>query len=229
MNPPPQPPPPYFPGGAHSQSQPSPPKRELNLQGPRPSPLKVSKDSHKIKKPPPVPRNTTSSFPHPAPAAAAQLRQEPVIIYAVSPKVIHADVTDFMSVVQRLTGNPSSFSSGAGDLSPAARLASIEKTSPSDKERERERGGGEDMMGVAEEEGLLEVGGQFPGILSPAPSSLPAIPAGFFSPGWDPQGLSFLQDLSPLSNNNFNNNFFMGSPMVSPSPSSVDLFNLFDL
>ena len=30
--------------------------------------------------------------------------REPVIIYAASPKVVHADPSEFMSVVQRLTG-----------------------------------------------------------------------------------------------------------------------------
>ncbi|EXB40997.1 hypothetical protein L484_020732 [Morus notabilis] len=228
MNPPSPPPPPEFYGGAHGQ--PSPPKRELNLQGPRPSPLKVSKDSHKIRKPPPVPRpththahTTTTSFP----SSSDQIRHEPVIIYTVSPKVIHATVTDFMSIVQRLTGaaSPSSSFSGAGDLSPAARLASIERTSPSERERERERerGSGEALMEKELEEFEM---GQFPGILSPAPASLPpAIPPGLFSPGWDPQSLSFLQDLSPHWNNNNN---FMVSPLVSPSPSSLDIFNLFD-
>ncbi|OEL22597.1 hypothetical protein BAE44_0016384 [Dichanthelium oligosanthes] len=59
------------------------------LQGPRPAPLKVRKDSHKIRKPPPQQEQ--------------QVRQ-PVIIYTVSPKVVHAEPSEFMSVVQRLTG-----------------------------------------------------------------------------------------------------------------------------
>uniref|UniRef100_A0A8R7V9D9 VQ domain-containing protein n=1 Tax=Triticum urartu TaxID=4572 RepID=A0A8R7V9D9_TRIUA len=74
------------------------------LQGPRPAPLRVHKDSHRIKKPP-----------------ASQVRQ-PVIIYTVSPKVVHANPGEFMSVVQRLTGASSS-------SSPAARLAAIEQAS----------------------------------------------------------------------------------------------------
>ncbi|RLN03217.1 protein MKS1-like [Panicum miliaceum] len=57
------------------------------LQGARPAPLRVRRDSHKIRKPP-----------------TQQQVREPVIIYAVSPKVVHADPSEFMSVVQRLTG-----------------------------------------------------------------------------------------------------------------------------
>uniref|UniRef100_A0A0D9VDN8 VQ domain-containing protein n=1 Tax=Leersia perrieri TaxID=77586 RepID=A0A0D9VDN8_9ORYZ len=60
------------------------------LQGPRPAPLKVSKDSHKIRK---------------QQQQVQQVRQ-PVIIYTMSPKVVHANAAEFMSVVQRLTGAP---------------------------------------------------------------------------------------------------------------------------
>ncbi|KAH0452546.1 hypothetical protein IEQ34_019845 [Dendrobium chrysotoxum] len=63
-------------------------RRELQLQGPRPSPLRVSKDSHKIMKPSPLP----------------QQQREPVIIYTISPKVIHVEPANFMGLVQRLTG-----------------------------------------------------------------------------------------------------------------------------
>ncbi|KAI4345112.1 hypothetical protein L6164_012271 [Bauhinia variegata] len=194
-------------------------KRDLQLQGPRPPPLRVSKESHKISKPPRPP----AAANQPAPAAPRQ----PVIIYSVSPKVIHATVNDFMSIVQRLTG-PSSGSEtahGSGDVSPAARLASIERTSPTENERVRS---GDDSRDILESEGL-DVS-QFPGILSPAPGSLPAISSGFFSPVIDPQMLSFLYDTSPL----WPANGFTASPsdllsatVVSPLP-SPDLFDLFD-
>ncbi|KAL5555654.1 hypothetical protein UlMin_037890 [Ulmus minor] len=221
-------PPPAFSGRSHNPPLQSPPRRDVQLQGPRPSPLKVSKDSHKIRKPPP--------HPVPRPASDANynhnqrdLRQDPVIIYTVSPKVIHATVSDFMSVVQRLTGpSPAASPSGAGDVSPAARLASIEKTSPSD--RERPNTGNDDFMGMFEGVDMS----QFKGILSPAPATLPPISSGFFSPVSDPQNLSMLHDLSPF----WHSNSFMGSPsassflsapLVSPSPSSMDVFkNLFD-
>lgn len=81
-----------------------PPRREL--QGPRPAPLKVRKDSHKIKKPPVAP-------PQQQPTAAPIQHRPPVIIYAVSPKVIHTNPSEFMSLVQRLTGSSSSSSSSA--------------------------------------------------------------------------------------------------------------------
>ncbi|XP_057765751.1 VQ motif-containing protein 8, chloroplastic-like [Salvia miltiorrhiza] len=60
------------------------------INGPRPPPLRVNKDSHVIHK------------PHPNQAAAA--KRQPVIIYTHSPKVIHAQPHDFMILVQRLTG-----------------------------------------------------------------------------------------------------------------------------
>nr|GMC93167.1 protein MKS1-like [Ipomoea batatas] len=115
--------------------RPSPTRRELQLQGPRPTPLRVNKDSYKIKKPPVAPQPQQQLPPA---AATTTTQNQPVIIYSVSPKVIHTTVSDFMGVVQRLTGSSSSSqlgqtsgsSSGSGDLSPAARLASIEKTNP---------------------------------------------------------------------------------------------------
>lgn len=72
-------------------------KRELQLQGPhRPSPLTINKNSHKIKKPPLGPK--------------IQIH-EPVIIYTESPKIIHTSPSEFMSLVQSLTGSSSSSSS----------------------------------------------------------------------------------------------------------------------
>ncbi|KAA8531040.1 hypothetical protein F0562_005749 [Nyssa sinensis] len=180
----------------HAGGRPSPTRREI--QGPRPSPLKVSKESHKIRKPPVAPQPSHAQEPPPHPPqrqeSTAENRQ-PVIIYAVSPKVIHTTVSDFMSLVQRLTGSsssndPSAAISCGGDVSPAARLASIERTSP----KERERAG--DLMGIVEG---VEVG-QIPGILSPAPATLPPIAPGFFSPGSDPYAFSMLHDQSPFMN-----------------------------
>ncbi|KAM7277493.1 hypothetical protein ACFE04_019359 [Oxalis oulophora] len=55
---------------------------QLELNGPRPSPLKLNKSSHLIQKVP----------------------QKPIIIYAHSPKIIHTQASDFMALVQRLTG-----------------------------------------------------------------------------------------------------------------------------
>lgn len=70
------------------QQQAKAPKREL--QGARPAPLKIWKDSHKIRKPPlPVP---------------AMAYRPPLIIYTRSPEVIHTEAEEFMTLVQRLTG-----------------------------------------------------------------------------------------------------------------------------
>ncbi|KAK1309864.1 Protein MKS1 [Acorus calamus] len=229
-----------------SESRPS-PRRELQLQGPRPTPLKVRKDSYQIKKPPihpPHQPNLQSHQPQP------HQRREPIIIYAVSPKVIHASAADFMSLVQRLTGpSPRASASSAatdGAPSPAARLASVEHcarraaTAPSEFDAAR-----------------IEFGGAAPGILSPLPTCLPPIsPSLFLSPvaaptsagGADGGSLGFLHELSPMFNNNFNFNFnynnninnnnninrgivesaFMPSPSnFMPSPSTWEFINQF--
>ncbi|WOH13357.1 hypothetical protein DCAR_0832867 [Daucus carota subsp. sativus] len=61
------------------------PERVIN--GPRPSPLKINKHSNAIQKP-----------PH-------HHRKLPVIIYVHSPKIIHTKPSDFMALVQKLTGS----------------------------------------------------------------------------------------------------------------------------
>jgi MAP kinase substrate 1 len=64
------------------------------LKGPRPTPLMVVADSHKIQKP----------------------AKKPVIIYMVSPEIIHVEAGEFMSLVQRLTGPNSPSSSEIRNL-----------------------------------------------------------------------------------------------------------------
>ncbi|KAK1305609.1 Protein MKS1 [Acorus calamus] len=76
------------------------PRRKLELNGHRPSPLHVHNDSHKIGKP----KSSTTT--------------DPIIIYTVSPKVIHTKPSEFMSLVQRLTGVSSSSTSAASDDDP---------------------------------------------------------------------------------------------------------------
>ncbi|CAL9191916.1 uncharacterized protein LOC103988511 [Musa acuminata AAA Group] len=105
---------------------------------PRLAPLKVRRDSYAIKKRPVVP---------PAPP---QYRR-PIIIYAVSPKVVHATPSDFMSVVQRLTGAAaasasSSSSSDASVLSASARLAT--HASSSEMLMKGEQDLSDDLLGV---------------------------------------------------------------------------------
>ncbi|KAL6297316.1 hypothetical protein ACE6H2_005458 [Prunus campanulata] len=79
----------------------------IQPQGPRPSALKVNKASVKIKKRPPD----------------ADVKRCRTV-------VIQANPSEFRSLVQRFTSTSSSPSSGDGGFSPAARLASINKTSP---------------------------------------------------------------------------------------------------
>ena len=74
------------PGGGNQQQK---QRRQLQIRGHRPSPLSVNKDSHVIKKPPTL------------------TPREPVV---VSPKVVHTTMSDFRSVVHRLTGANNSVS-----------------------------------------------------------------------------------------------------------------------
>ncbi|XP_057795520.1 protein MKS1-like [Salvia miltiorrhiza] len=218
------------------------PRREL--QGPRPAPLKVRKDSHKIRKPPVAP--PPAGLPHQQPHAPPR---PPVIIYTVSPKIIHANPNEFMSLVQRLTGpnatSPSSapafpFHEGGGALSPAARFASIERTKSPDGRRTAPPAG-EMVDGIEIDSIIQRSGQQFPGILSPNPNALPPIPPNFFNISSDNNNpLNFFHDLSPVlhSSRNFSeNNFLFSSPSTfisphinTPSPNTLDLFHsLFDL
>lgn len=224
------------------------PKKEL--QGPRPTPLKVRKDSHKIKKPPVVPHQQHQLPPHHQPPP-----RPPVIIYTVSPKVIHANPSEFMSLVQRLTGPNSSSSSSSsissfpfqenmnniGAISPAARFASIEKTrTPNGNKKSQITNCDLEMVDegieINREIERISTSGFFPqGILSPNPASLQPISSNFFSP----PSAGFFHDLSPLIHNNRNyfehnyllspSNFISPRVILSPSTPSFDLFNnLFD-
>lgn len=197
------------------------PRKEL--QGPRPTGLKVNKDSFKIRKPP-VPPPAHQQPPQEFPPVEAR---QPLIIYAVSPKVIHTTVSDFMNLVQRLTGNTSAATSsgGVGDLSPAARLASIEKTSPCSKDREIAHnssyiGVDDDIMDSILESTEVEMG-RVTGILSPAPATLLPISPGFFSPAGDPFLTGYSNMFLPSPSTLFS------APMVSPSQSWCDPFNPF--
>lgn len=67
------------------------------VNGIRPSPLRINKDSHVIQK---------SSSLHKVKQEQNQQRQ-PVIIYTHSPQVIHTNPKDFMALVQKLTGSGS--------------------------------------------------------------------------------------------------------------------------
>lgn len=217
------------------------PRRELQIQGPRPTPLKVRKDSHKIKKPPIAPPYQQQPHQQQPP----QQQRQPVIIYTISPKVIHTDASEFMSLVQRLTGPNSStcisptLPQSSGAISPAARFATIEKTRMSpDGDKSRFFDSMDTIIGDIEIGHNVERTGSFPGILSPLPSSLPAISPGFFSPPSDQNAFNFLHDLSPMFQGKQNyfdaggafmpspGSAFLTAPITSPNL-SFDLFNQF--
>ncbi|KAG2686798.1 hypothetical protein I3760_09G024000 [Carya illinoinensis] len=84
------------------------PKTKTQLQGPGAALLAVSKSSTKIIKKPPPSRRTSS----------------PVITYLQPPEVIHVRPEEFLSTVQRLTGNQSStyIRWTRGDINEAQRL-----------------------------------------------------------------------------------------------------------
>ncbi|RAL48146.1 hypothetical protein DM860_005570 [Cuscuta australis] len=208
------------------------PRREI--QGPRPAPLKVRKESQKIRKPP-----LPSSAPPP-----------PLIIYTVSPKVFHANPNEFMSLVQRLTGPPppslasissSPFGGCGGAVSPAACFASAAARTRQGERRDVAATVGE---GVGIVGGEVERSGYFPGVLSPNPASLPPIPSGLFAQPSDHQTPigAFLTDLIsppvllPGTRNypdggvftpspSFLNNFISPRFILSPGTPSFDLFN----
>ncbi|KAJ8492181.1 hypothetical protein OPV22_013902 [Ensete ventricosum] len=90
----------------------SPVSREIN--GSRPAPLKIHKDSHLIYKSSSSSTSTITTSSH------QQQRHHPVIIYTHSPKVIHTQARDFMALVQKLTGlSHSADDDGSSSFPPA--------------------------------------------------------------------------------------------------------------
>jgi hypothetical protein len=96
---------------------PTTPRRQL--QGPRPPRLNVRMESHAIKKPSGSSGAAAAAVTATQPAQGGPARRDqllqtqqqqhqhqraPVIIYDASPKVIHAKPSEFMALVQRLTG-----------------------------------------------------------------------------------------------------------------------------
>ncbi|XP_026665226.1 VQ motif-containing protein 20-like [Phoenix dactylifera] len=84
----------------------SPSSREIN--GSRPAPLKIHKDTQLIHK------QSSSS------TATTHHRHHPVIIYTHSPKIIHTQARDFMALVQKLTGLSRSTDDDDDDSAAAA-------------------------------------------------------------------------------------------------------------
>lgn len=202
-------------------------RREIHR--PRPAPLKVHIESHKIKKPPVVPSQPQQS-------------RQPVITYVVSPKVIHTSPSDFMTLVQRLTGLSSSAKyPGERTISlksPKAQVSRHDSAANGVWGHIEANGWGQRIP----EEKKSQVGTKmstelpartsfFPGILSSAQTATP----NFFPPPSDQNPMSFYQDLSPSlrGNKNFmegnflaNHNSYFLSPHVITTPTpSLDLFN----
>ncbi|KAK8952981.1 Protein MKS1 [Platanthera guangdongensis] len=177
------------------------PRRELQLQGPRPSALKVRKDTFKIKKPPPAAAPILSNPP-------PNHKRPPIIIYTVSPKIIHTKPSDFMSLVQRLTGvSPSPIDESAAGV-----------TYPSTSSGEQEADDSKSRPPLS------------PRILSLLPPSSTPITSSVFSPTVDLSPLNFMNELSPglQGSKAFMENNFLNSPgnQLSSSPSTYwDLFN----
>ncbi|ERN03981.1 hypothetical protein AMTRI_Chr13g85580 [Amborella trichopoda] len=94
------------------------------IQGPRPTPLRISRDSHLIHK-------NSSSSQNGAPCGKRQ--RDPIIIYTESPKIIHTQAHDFMALVQRLTGLSRSKQENEtpGDASVTTSLTTTASTSSS--------------------------------------------------------------------------------------------------
>nr|GLL18462.1 protein MKS1-like [Ipomoea trifida] len=146
-------------------------------------------------------------------------------------KIIHANPSEFMALVQRLTGPDSSTSSSSSVAAAPP---------PSAPFHHNFNGGGMVDSIDADRPGF------FPAGLTANPASLQPNPipsSNFFSPPSDHQNLlGFFPDLSPLvhcnKNNNLETSLMMGSPspffisprIISPGTSSLDLLsNLFDL
>nr|POE67719.1 hypothetical protein CFP56_13865 [Quercus suber] len=117
-----------------------------------------------------------------------------------------------------------------GFFLPAARLASIVKASPS--KRDTDRADSTNTTTAMLEEEVVEIlsnASTHPGVLSPSPSTLLPIPDGVFLPVIEPQSYLVKHELSPLWHNAFmaSTSGLFSAPLISPSPSCMDLFNLF--
>ncbi|CAL9075621.1 unnamed protein product, partial [Musa textilis] len=109
----------------------SPVSREIN--GSRPAPLKIHKDSHLIHKASSSSSSTSTTTT--TTSSHQQQRHHPVIIYTHSPKVIHTHARDFMALVQKLTGlSRSAADDDSSSLPPAP---SPSKTSRKHKDDNR--------------------------------------------------------------------------------------------
>lgn len=120
-------------------------RKELKV--PRQEPLRVSRDSGTIQKPRP-----------------------PVIIYTESPKVIHAKPEEFMSLVQRLTGQPDGSTRICPPIDPSN--SCDETAGGSGTSRNREECPGQETAQLVQSTDLLPAGDPVPdNIFSDLPSN----------------------------------------------------------
>ncbi|OEL35032.1 hypothetical protein BAE44_0003952 [Dichanthelium oligosanthes] len=144
----------------------SPSKR--GLRGPRPRPLKVSGSSSRGSSPPTASKPPSSSS------------KKPVIVYEYTPKVIHARPQEFMTVVQRLTGNPA----------PAPATSSLPPYVPGFSLATAEEGGDPLLLTL----GQRQAAPSAPTLPSPMAAGLLMSPGFIFSPNT----MQAIQELSPL-------------------------------
>ncbi|KAL5545654.1 hypothetical protein UlMin_005341 [Ulmus minor] len=82
-------------------------RRSHDLQGPRPSSLAISRNSGKIDK--------------------SRPNRAPVVVYLRSPKIIHVQPEEFMSLVQQLTGNDKKSKTASASSSSTSSAVIVEE------------------------------------------------------------------------------------------------------
>lgn len=161
----------------------------------------------------------------------------PVIIYTLSPRVYHVEPNEFMQVVQRLTGRKGEvgqsssavFDNSSGAVSAAARFAATEYVDRLPKGKKDYKAMG-DQADIGAD--IDEITDLFPGILSPPPSSLPAIPQDIFaqSSETNPLGSKNYMDRHDRSSAPTHSNNSFSPKIMAYSPDSQEYFiNFYDI
>lgn len=162
-----------------------------------------------------------------------QVRQ-PVIIYTVSPRVVHAEPSEFMSVVQRLTGAAAPSSS-----LPVAPPPQETTTIPfpfrphSSMQLQQQfpfqlhQHHNQVAEAVDDASGGRHLLPPLPSILSPVPGSLPVVPPSYFSPpaAGAAAGINLFGEL--ISPPAFHLGATTGASQILPSPSGAYYWDLF--
>lgn len=118
------------------------------MNGARPSPLKINKESHLIEKSSSTSSSSSSGKP-------PQQQRHPVIIYTQSPKVIRTQARDFMALVQKLTGLSRPDAPPSAAPPPPACSGSDDGTSSSVVTEENNGGGGGDVTQASSSSGSV--------------------------------------------------------------------------